>query len=518
MATTINVVKLEPTNDGQDPPKILNFETVASYNWLDEPTPTILVPGTPPIWVPPQISPALKPDIGGRYVDQNADRTPGSPLQALIHAVQTCQPDFDFTNVDIVTDRKPVRCLLGFVNAEPVAFKFGISVVGNTALFTRMEERTRDQPSRRYNGYRDAFEQQYTKIPASAARSTSHHRVVKYDFADLTILVRYAVDAYLGDLAKALMHADGIENTDPGPLVKQRENMNIEGNPPSKTLSSNTPVTVIDGGRHIPHAATLELTTRTKHSQAPDSIEQKLPDFWISQTLNYHLCLHRETKEKSSRSTIFHRIRLIPMGDLLLDWEKTNAEKLRALGHVLRRVIEAAKELGGSCIVSSDKSEGASLKVSRAEEDEVPALPKDMRSLFLPIKNEAVDVPMKQEEVAGQDGTRKRKSGTEHAPELTGSPPARRTALNSISRTPGEVTVPTEDGGVTKTASTRAYDGTRKRKLDAEDAPELTDSPPARRRALKSVLSTSEEVVTTIKEEEPSVKIKDEPVDTEMAL
>lgn len=43
--TTINVVKPEFTNDGQDSAKILNFETVASYNWLDEPTPTILVPG-----------------------------------------------------------------------------------------------------------------------------------------------------------------------------------------------------------------------------------------------------------------------------------------------------------------------------------------------------------------------------------------------------------------------------------------------------------------------------------------
>lgn len=45
MATTIEVVKLDSGRDGQDAPRILKFETVASYNWLDEPQPTILVPG-----------------------------------------------------------------------------------------------------------------------------------------------------------------------------------------------------------------------------------------------------------------------------------------------------------------------------------------------------------------------------------------------------------------------------------------------------------------------------------------
>lgn len=543
MATTINIVRPEPSHDGQNTPKILSFETVASYNWLDEPRPTTLVPGqsridgqrdrlliishykgVPPIWDPPQIGPVLRPDTGGHYIDQNADRTPGSPLQALIHAVQTCQPGFDFTNVNIVTDRKPMRYLLGFVRAEPGAFEFGITVIANTALFTRMQKKTRYQTHRRYSGYRDAFEEQYTKISAFADRTTSHHRVVKYEFAEQTILLRYAVDAYLGDLSKALMQADGIENTDPGPLVRQHKNMNIKGFAPSKTLPRDTPVTVIDGGRHIPHAATLELTTRAQHSPAPDSLEHKMPDLWISQTLNYHLCFHREQNHGSARSTIFDRIRLIPTGDLLIGWEKTNAEKLRALAHVLGQVIKAANELGGSCIVNSDGSEGAPLKVSKAEGEEVPALPESMQSLFLPVKNEADDVPIKQEEVtvtasrAGQDGARKQKYGAEDAHEPTGSPPARRMALSSIFPTPGKVTIPTQDEMVAVTAGTTTDDGIRKRKLDAEDAPELTDSPPARRRALNSEFRTPGQAVAPMKEEEPSVKIKDEPVDIEMSM
>ena len=178
---------------------------------------TVIMEGVPPVWDPPQRHPVLKPDTGGKYVDQNADRTPGSPLQALIHAVQTCQPEFDFRNVSIVTDRRPVRCLLGFVLGESLAFRFGITVIGNTALFTRMEQRTRDQPSWRIIRYRDTFEERYTRIFASAARTTSHYRVVRYEFAEQKTLLRYAVDAYRDSFAEALIAAEGMETTDPGP-------------------------------------------------------------------------------------------------------------------------------------------------------------------------------------------------------------------------------------------------------------------------------------------------------------
>ena len=44
VAITINL-EPEPGHDEQNSPKLSNFETVASYNWLDEPKPTILVPG-----------------------------------------------------------------------------------------------------------------------------------------------------------------------------------------------------------------------------------------------------------------------------------------------------------------------------------------------------------------------------------------------------------------------------------------------------------------------------------------
>ena len=292
------------------------------------------------------------------------------------------------------------------------------------------------------------------------------------------------------------MQAEGIESTDTAPLVKPRKNMDFKGDPPSTTLPSNTPVTVIDGGRHIPHTSILELTTRSDQSRATDSIERKMPDFWFSQTLNYHLCLHREKWNESSRSTIFNRIRLVPMGDLLQGWEEDNAEKLRALAHALRNVIEAAKELGEACVVSFGGSEGASLNVSRAEAEEVPALPEDMQSLFLPIKKDGVDLSIKMEEgtmsasAANGESSRKRKYGTEDAPASAGSTSAKRAALSPIIHTREEAAVSTQDEELATTASMSPIDGTRNRKLDAEDAPEQTDPYPARRRALNPTFHT----------------------------
>ena len=460
-------------------------------------------------------------NTGDRIDDQNVERTLG--LQALIHAVRTCQPGFDFTKVSVVTEREPVRCLLGFVCAEPVAFRFGITIIGKTALFASMEKTSRKHNSKQSHGYRDAFKEQYTKISAQAARAISHHRVVKYDFAGETILLQYTVDAYLREVAEALMQADGIKNTDPGPWLKQRKREDIDSDPYSRILPSNTPITVVEGGHHIPHAATLELTTRAEHSQAPDSIESKIPDFWLSQTPKFHLCLHREKVNGESRSTIFNCIRLVPMGLLLTSWEEANAKKLRALAYVLLHIRKAAKELGGgSCIVSSDGGEGTSLVVSRAEGEDASALPEDMQSLFEHLESEPVDESKKRElaqiaSTASENGTRKRKYGSENAPKPTCSPPARRVAPDSTFRRPAEVTVPVGKENLAAAGQT-PYDGTRKRKLDAVGSPELTDSSPARRRALNSRFRTPKQSGISMDEEDPGVKMNDEPLDSETVM
>ena len=163
------------------------------------------------------------------------------------------QPGFDFSNIDILTDRKPIRDILGFVRGEPASFKFGITVLGNTALLTRLEDTTRDVCV----GFRAGFEKEFLQVSAAAQGSTSHHRIVTYEFGGIRFLVRYAVDAYLHGRAEALIRTDGVQIPRLGPLVDWALPRGLSAAAPSSTLPYTTPVTVVTGGYNIPHGMFL---------------------------------------------------------------------------------------------------------------------------------------------------------------------------------------------------------------------------------------------------------------------
>lgn len=400
----------------------------------------------PQLWCPPSVTPTLSPDSSPRFVDQNTDRNPGTPLEALVLAVQKAQPDFDFTNLDVVTDRRPIRKLFGFVIGEPKSFQFGVSIIGNTALFTRMEERTRDElATQTFQGYREAFESAYTKTAKEAQGSTSHHRIVSYDFGGLKFLVRFAVDAFFEDRAQELMRADGTEPLDLGCLVKNLKATTLEdpAPPPSRwDYSLRSSVNIFNGGQKIPHAATLEMTTRSewsrqKHNAQP--LQQKLADLWISQTPNYIEAWHKDKFHKSyglkpdgwrkqqirktdwrssqaapadgkprtraglsfgreqsiepeelsakppKRQAVFTELTTHDMAEKLLEWESSHADDLQKLVVALKKVIKAAKEFKGSCIVSYNSETPGSLQVSGTGEGrDLPTVTKYLRPLFLP--------------------------------------------------------------------------------------------------------------------------------------
>lgn len=66
----------------------------------------------------------------------------------------------------MVTDRRPIRKLYGFVTGEPEAFEFVVEIVGN---IIRIEKQTRKElPSKAFHDHRHAFEEHHTKLSASA--------------------------------------------------------------------------------------------------------------------------------------------------------------------------------------------------------------------------------------------------------------------------------------------------------------------------------------------------------------
>ncbi|RYO76632.1 hypothetical protein DL766_003738 [Monosporascus sp. MC13-8B] len=143
---------------------ITEVRHLTSYSWLEKSVPTISVPGLPPIWSPPSRPMKLAPDSGMVYIDQNAARSPRSPIEPLFRALYAQHPGFEIDDIDLVTDRNNIRKLLRFVqasSAEP--FKVRIEIAGDhTAIFTRAETKTNERIEG-FKGFGHNFERAYTK-------------------------------------------------------------------------------------------------------------------------------------------------------------------------------------------------------------------------------------------------------------------------------------------------------------------------------------------------------------------
>src|SRR5208282_366650 len=80
------------------------------------------------------------PAKGTIIVDQNAYRRPSCPLEPLFRAVYHTLPNFDPTDVDLVTDRNNLRKLLSAVSSNgdcKEEFRIDVQFLGSTMIFNR---------------------------------------------------------------------------------------------------------------------------------------------------------------------------------------------------------------------------------------------------------------------------------------------------------------------------------------------------------------------------------------------
>ncbi|KAJ9412273.1 hypothetical protein QL093DRAFT_2108666, partial [Fusarium oxysporum] len=89
-------------------PSITEFRHLASYNWIESPTPTIAVPGSPAKWSPPRGPIQVKKGTGYFYAAQNVARHPESPLEPLFRALLLTDSLVDLRSVGVVTGRNNI--------------------------------------------------------------------------------------------------------------------------------------------------------------------------------------------------------------------------------------------------------------------------------------------------------------------------------------------------------------------------------------------------------------------------
>jgi len=336
---------------------VTDVEHLASYNWIEAPTPTIVVPGLPSTWRGINTPRQLKKDNGLIYVAQNAARNPESPMEPLFRALYVENPAFDISAVDIVSDRNNIRKLLSFI--EPSSSVHGVKSftmrmeVVNEVVFLHREETLTQEfigPDD-FKGYGHEFEKAYTKNEIS--RSTGHHRVVSYRFGGLRFIVRHETDGCVEFGGPTQLEKEvPAENALSGLL----ESLSISQPKTSdETKPAGSKLTVRKEGRKIAPQSTLEIKTRVRHK--PLSVADVAPQLWISQTPKLVRAYHERGKFK------------VPVVEdvtsALRQWEKLNQQTLRRLAALLARLVAAGKQNQHSTITHDARSDR--LHVERCE-------------------------------------------------------------------------------------------------------------------------------------------------------
>ncbi|TVY62851.1 hypothetical protein LSUE1_G010080 [Lachnellula suecica] len=350
---------------------ISNVQHLASYNWIEAPTPTIAVPGCPSLWSIPKVSRRLPKDSGFIYIAQNAARHPESPLEPLFRALFVENPSFDIGSIDLVSDRNNIRKLLSFINPKSSrngleTFTIKIEVTKDTAIFCRMATAVSEIVGpREFKGFGYEFEKAYTTSQISG--STGHHRIISYRFADLNIIVRHETDGYVkveGDAPTSSKILKDHENDNLSDLLDSLALSPIDLE--VKSTSALSRLTVKKEGKVVPLESILEIKTRVAHR--PLSMQETVAQLWASQTPKLVRAYHN--------NGMFQRPKVEDVTVEIREWEEQNQTHLKKLTVLIKTIISAVKECGGKATLKYDEK-GDKLVVWKLV-DEKPMLPNNL--------------------------------------------------------------------------------------------------------------------------------------------
>lgn len=349
---------------------ITGVKHLSSYNWTETPTPTIAIPGSPPLWSPPKISQTLEKDSGLIYIDQNAARHPDSPLEPLFRALYSTNPSFDIRSTDVVTDRNNIRKLLSFINARSTksgleAFDIEVEVTGKTALFCRTEISTQKfiEPDE-FRGFGHEFEKAYTSNQIEG--STGHHRIISYQFGDLNLIVRHETDGYLSDESAPVLttnerESDDLSNTLASLSLSSADRLGTATSPASQLITRKE-------GKAVPRESTFVIKTRVSHKSI--DFQEFAAQLWISQTPNLVRAYHN--KGKFGEPAVQNVVAAVN------EWEEENQYDLKRLAALISKILDVVKGCGGRAIIRYNGYIEKLVLIRKADERQM--LPKDLYS------------------------------------------------------------------------------------------------------------------------------------------
>jgi hypothetical protein len=381
------------------------YELLCSYSWKNTDTTSIYgpsviyVPGTPPAfdarefatptphspdtsdiqfdsstgrywtWVDPQSvatpsprQPAtesfhgiqLAPDAGRHWVDQHAARAPTHQFEPIFQSLSVLSPAIRFDDIDIVVNRSSLQMLLRYLNAKSSQpLLLDLDIVSNTLFLGRRVRHAKvaSMPC----SYGRSFEEYFTAEDPHLERADGHHRVLRYEFGGLDMVVRIEADAYMPGT-----EYDVCEPIMPHPIFDP------EISTPAESIVHSLKTDVIPKGTLAPHFLTIELKSNEK--------VKPMEQMWLGRTPNAFLgrckagVLKQAVVEKASAADFE-------------EWEKKNQASLRKLAWLLRELRGVVKMTSEGSAVLVAMGKGQPMEVYEVK-TKVGALPEEIVERF----------------------------------------------------------------------------------------------------------------------------------------
>jgi hypothetical protein len=256
-------------------------------------------------------------------MDQHAARSRTFPFEPIFQALSVLNPHVRFDDVDVVVNRNTLQSLLKYINAKASQpLRLDLDLVANTLFIGRrvLHAKSGSAP----NSYGRSFEAYFATEDPQLESANGHHRVVRYDFGGLNMIVRIEVDAYIPNAPY-----------DPSSPLAPHPFFDPYLSPPGG-IPHSLQTSVIPAGTLIPHFLTIELKSNEK--------SKPLEQMWLGRTPNAFLgrgkggFLKQATVEKASEEE-------------LVKWEIDNQGSLKKLAWLLGELREVAKRSEGSAVL-----------------------------------------------------------------------------------------------------------------------------------------------------------------------
>ncbi|PCH40482.1 hypothetical protein WOLCODRAFT_143128 [Wolfiporia cocos MD-104 SS10] len=280
---------------------ITDLKYIGSYNWTNNETPTMIVPGSPPIWRERPLPFSVPPDPSSMFIEPDAHWLLMTPLYALLRAVgvvaEMNADPMDWRSVDLVTDRNCLRNLLrwcGGSGKKPRDFRIDLQLAGqHTMLFSRFVTNYRHGVGAGVGQtYGFSFENESTIPAPGCENSIEHARIVKYNLSGMNLVVRFEVDACLASPAQSSTGVDDLASTMSDLSISSDVHSDaIRGTGVNRGSSPNEP-RIIRAGTQVPDDAIVELATRSETSPKPFDWANSYPQLFFSQTPHHFLAMH----------------------------------------------------------------------------------------------------------------------------------------------------------------------------------------------------------------------------------